>query len=110
MCHFGLQNSAALRSSRGSVPGKSEGALWPRAISLVRLAAPQSRSLRNTSRTKGALNPRRERRGPSRYPIDLHAYDVPHPLERDAFPNLGAIPIEDITAGSVLAVIGKRSV
>jgi len=41
----------------------------PRAISLVRLAAPLLRSFGSTSRTKGALNPRRERRGRSRYPV-----------------------------------------
>src|SRR5262249_2766344 len=41
----------------------------PRAISLVRLAAPLLRSFGSTSRTKGALPPRRERRGPSRYSV-----------------------------------------
>jgi Transposase IS200 like len=40
-----------------------------RAISLVRSAAPLSRSFGPTSRSKGALNPRRERRGPPRYPV-----------------------------------------
>src|SRR5215469_5687050 len=41
----------------------------PRAISLVRLAAPLLRSFGSTSRAKGALTPRRERRGPSRYSV-----------------------------------------
>jgi integrase len=37
----------------------------------------------------------------------LHAYDVLHSLERDVFPDLGAIPIKDITAANVLAVLRK---
>jgi REP element-mobilizing transposase RayT len=49
--------------------GRAKARCGPRAISLVRLASPPSRSLGNTSRTKGTLNPRRERRGPSRYPV-----------------------------------------
>jgi integrase len=39
--------------------------------------------------------------------VDLHAYDVLHSLERDVFPDLGAIPIKDITAANVLAVLRK---
>lgn len=38
---------------------------------------------------------------------EVHAYDVLHSLERDVFPNLGAIPIKDITSANVLAVLRK---
>jgi integrase len=37
----------------------------------------------------------------------LHAYDVLHSLERDVFPDLGVIPIKDITAANVLVVLRK---
>src|SRR6516225_10548848 len=39
--------------------------------------------------------------------VDLHAYDVLHSLERDVFPDLGAIPIKDITTENVLVVLRK---
>src|SRR5215469_14065031 len=51
----------------------------PRAISLVRLAAPLLRSFGSTLRTKGALTPRRERRGPSRYSVALCGREAPKP-------------------------------
>src|SRR5215469_1069866 len=47
-----------------------------RAISLVRLAAPLLRSFGSTSRAKGALTPRRERRGPSRYSVVAPSLDA----------------------------------
>jgi integrase len=39
--------------------------------------------------------------------VELHAYDVLHSLERDVFPELGATPIKNITAGDVLSVLRK---
>jgi hypothetical protein len=39
--------------------------------------------------------------------LKRHAYDVLRSLERDVFPDLGAIPIKDITAANVLAVLRK---
>jgi integrase len=41
--------------------------------------------------------------------VELHAYDVLPSLERDVdvFPEIGATPIKDITAGDVLSVLRK---
>ena len=39
--------------------------------------------------------------------VEVHAYDVLHSLKRDVFPEFGATPIKDITAGNVLSVLRK---
>ncbi|WP_316234555.1 tyrosine-type recombinase/integrase [Bradyrhizobium sp. SZCCHNR1020] len=37
--------------------------------------------------------------------VEQHAFDVLHSLERDVFPDLGSVPIKDITAANVIAVL-----
>jgi hypothetical protein len=49
---------------------KSKRALCSPSYFVGGLAAPLLRSLGSTSRTKGALNLRHERRGPSRHPVE----------------------------------------
>jgi integrase len=39
--------------------------------------------------------------------VERHASDVLHSLERDIFPDLGSIPIKNITAASVISVLRK---
>jgi integrase len=39
--------------------------------------------------------------------VEQHAYDVLHSMERDVFPDLGAVPIKSITAANVLSVLRK---